>query len=271
MIIRREIGLFLMLMFSVGIYSQTESKRDSSFIDKQHPLYEFQDLRQSNNTSVSATETVENYKMEPEERRRREIFVQSLVFLHSEGYVGPSPHPDLVAGYKAGNILSFTNDYVFYDEHELTNDLSLTTLSSKETFPGLGGLNLISADLHYQPWDWLSLSGGVYAAKYNMVGAKGLMHFNDLGFNASMRFKLHDRVYIRAHGMYSINSNDKNRNFRPSMTGMYPQTYYGAGVEFKVTNKFGVEGGAVRELNPMNGKWQNRLYIMPIFYSTGRR
>lgn len=268
--IKKLFFICFMFLFSVSIYAQTENQRDSLQVEKMDPLHEFQDLRYNDSIHVTK-ETQNDYnKISPEEQRRREVFVQSLLFLTPELYQGPPPTPDLEKGYKPGKVESFTKDYNFFNGYSLTQGLALTTNSTRKTYMGMGGLYMISADLHYQPWSWLTVTGGMYTAKYSIAGPEGLMHFNDLGFNASMRFKLHDRIYLHAHGMYSVNSNDKNRNFRPSMMNMYPQTYYGGGIEFKVSEKFGVEGGMVRELNPMNGKWQNRPYIMPIFYSTGR-
>lgn len=262
---RKIYVIFTIFLFSTSIYAQQENKKDSISIDKEHPLHKFQDLKLPDSIRVDL-ETEQDYKADAQELHRREVFVRSLMFLAPELYQGPIADPLLAMGYKS-KVLTFTQDYSFDNVHQLEEDIQLQTNSSKRTYSELGVINAIQANVYYQPFDWLTMSGGVYASKYSIWNK----HYNDMGFNASMRFKLHDRIYLRAHGMYSINSNDKKRFYPPSAIGLYPQTYFGGGIEFKVTEKFGVEGGMIRELNPMNGKWQNRPYIMPIFYSTGWR
>ena len=109
--------------------------------------------------------------------------------------------------------------------------------------------------------DWLVVSAGPYGAKYNLFGAT----YNDVGVNGAVKFILHDRIRLNGYGQYSVNG-DRNGVAGPLMN-MYPQTYYGGTIEVKITKNFGIEGGVIRELNPFNGKWVNRPYFAPVFYT----
>ena len=104
------------------------------------------------------------------------------------------------------------------------------------------------------------VSGGPYASKYSTYSAD----FNDFGASGSMKFIVTDRVRFNAYGQYSINA-DRNRIGGPLM-GMYPHTYYGGTMEFKISDKFGIEAGMIRELNPFTCKWENKPIIAPVFY-----
>jgi len=169
-------------------------------------------------------------------------------------YTGPPVESNTFTRYP------FINDYRFSSGMSLSDDTWLTTSSVQNTYPSLGAIRALNAHFHYQPLDWLSVSGGPYAAKYNLMGHS----FNDIGANANLKFILHDRIRLNAYGQYSVYG-DKNMIHGPMMN-MFPQTFYGGSIEVKITEKFGVEGGVIRELNPWNGKWENRTFIAPVFY-----
>lgn len=265
---------YSLLLFTISISAQIEDRRDSISISTEHPLNSFKDMKYSDSLKVES-ERHHISEVSVEEQKRRDFFIRSLLFILPTPYIGPSPNPT-IEEQKNSRILSNSDDYAFYDTNQLEDNLYLQTSSLKTTYLGIGGITSIDANLTYRPTDWLTISGGVYSAKYLMpnsgMGPSGVpfSHFNDFGFSASMRFKLHDYIYLRAHGLYSINSSDNKRNFTPATAGMFPQTYFGAGLEFRATDKFGIEGGMVRELNPFNGKWSNRPYIMPVFHLLGR-
>lgn len=153
----------------------------------------------------------------------------------------------------------FVNDYSFFNVTPLSRRAWISTMARQNTYPTLGAVRSVYAQFNYKVTDWLIFSGGTYGAKYNLYGG----HYNDFGTTGAMKFILHDRIRINGYGQYSVNA--KSNGVGNTM-GMFPQTYYGGTLEFKVTEKFGVEGGVIRELNPLNGKWVNRPYIAPVFY-----
>ncbi|MDR2955884.1 MAG: hypothetical protein LBV43_12465 [Prevotella sp.] len=156
----------------------------------------------------------------------------------------------------------FANDYSYYSGMDLSDDLWFTSSSIQRTYPLLGSVRSVNLNLNYQPTEWLVISGGTYGAKYHLGGNA----YNDVGANGALKFILHDRVRVNGYGQYSVNQ--KTNHVQGPMMGMFPQTYYGGSLELKITEKFGVEGGIIRELNPFNGKWVNRTFIAPVFYKS---
>lgn len=174
-------------------------------------------------------------------------------------YTGPPLTPSLLTRDP------FVNDYSFYSGHSISDNAWWSSSSVQKTYPGLGAIRTVNFTVSYQPASWLVVSGGAYGSKYNHnLGLDGKRMFNDIGAYGSLKFILHDRIRLNAYGQYSAYG-DKN-GIRGPMMNMYPQTYYGGSIELKITEKFGVEGGVIRELNPLNGKWENRTFVAPVFY-----
>lgn len=169
----------------------------------------------------------------------------------------------------------YINDYRFSSFKPLSEGLWLSSSSIQETYPILGAVRNVDMNINYQPSDWLVLSGGAFVSKYNLggsvIGDRGknmdpkfiFGSYNDAGVKGNIKFILHDRIRLNGFGQYSAYGKE---NGVPSMGMMYPQSYYGGSLEIKITEKFGVESGVVRELNPFNGKWENRPYFTPVFY-----
>lgn len=160
----------------------------------------------------------------------------------------------------------FINDYSHSWGRRLGDNLWISTNSSHNTLPSIGESRTINFNLNYQPTNWLIMSGGAYGAKYNHIYGGSFLKkdFNDIGVNSNFKFILHDRIRLNAFGQYSAYG-EKNNAGGPR-AHMFPHTYYGGSIEVKITDKFGVEGGVIRELNPFNGKWENRTFIAPVFY-----
>lgn len=194
-------------------------------------------------------------------------------------------HPPVLGAYDAktsythinstyGNF-SFAFDYNYQANQKLADNLYLTSISSLETMPSVGSMRFVNPQLLYTPSEWLQISGGVYGSKYNLAGQA----FNDIGYNGAMKIIPHDRVRINIFGQYSVYSrsnmidminysvdNKAPINMGGPMMHTNPQRYYGGSIEFKVTEKFGIQAGIVRELNPFNGKWEDRRFVAPVFY-----
>ena len=52
----------------------------------------------------------------------------------------------------------------------------------------------------YKRQDFITVTGGVYAAKYNVYGVR----FNDLGAKGKLSFRINDRMKINMFGTYSV-------------------------------------------------------------------
>lgn len=249
----RNLVFILLLAISASVYSQTEFPKDSFPPLKKKPirmneqLDNYLNLDRSQDNFSNQDKTYELLKPATE-LKKYELNIPPL-----DVYVGPP---------NEANTFSrnpFINDYTFRGGYIINDELWLKSLSLRSTNPSLGAMNLVDIQLNYQPVDWLIMSGGTYGSKYSLYG----FNYNDFGFNGALKFIPHDRIRFNVYGQYSINARS---NDVPSMMGIYPTTHYGGTIEFKITEKFGVEGGMIRELNPFNGKWENRPIVRPTFY-----
>lgn len=250
--------IFSFISFSTNFYAQDTIKKDSLLIEAK----KLQTDANSQNESVTNTDAQQKaHILSPEEIKQRAEFVKMLQFKAPDIYVGPpTQNKDW------GEKLPHTNDYTYGDYEDLGNNVYLGMGSAQRSYISIGAMRMANANLNYQPSEWIGFSVGMYGAKYNAYG----FHYNDFGVDAAIRVKLHDRIYLRGHGRYSVNMHEQ-RFIGPANMNMFPQTYYGGGVEFKINDNFGIEGGMMREFNPMKRKWENRPYLMPIFYRSGRR
>ncbi|MDR2064311.1 MAG: hypothetical protein LBP85_01170 [Prevotellaceae bacterium] len=115
------------------------------------------------------------------------------------------------------------------------------------------------SNINFAVTDNFYIKTGFYGTNYSIGGINN----NDFGFNGDMGLWITDRVKIAAMGQYSL------RNSYGGMSqgmGMYPQTYYGGYLEFKVTENFGVRGGALRQFDIRKGKWVTVPYFEFVSY-----
>ncbi|MDR3287324.1 MAG: hypothetical protein LBT27_07770 [Prevotellaceae bacterium] len=115
------------------------------------------------------------------------------------------------------------------------------------------------SNINFDVSDKFYIQTGVYGTNYSINGK----HNNDFGFNGDIGYWLTDRVKVAGKGQYSL------RNSYGAMSqgmGMYPQTYYGGYIEFKVNENFGVRGGALREFDIRKGKWVTVPYFEFVSY-----
>ncbi len=249
---------FILLVYSANFYAQTEIKRDSIDIKAKQlqPDANNQTETSSQNNAEHSVKT-----LSPEELKKRAEFARRLQFKMPEVYTSPPIEQQTL-----NERFPMANDFSFASFQNLNEEFYLTGSSYQNTYPSIGAIRSTSLNLHYEPSDWIGIMGGMYGAKFNAYG----QHYNDTGFDLSLRVKVHDRIYLRAHGRYSINTFDR-RNYGPMEMNMFPQTYFGAGAEFKISDSFGIEGGFIREFNPMRRKWSTIPYIFPVFYRNGGR
>jgi hypothetical protein len=151
------------------------------------------------------------------------------------------------------------NNYAYYTFTPLSNRSWLATSSELQVYPRLGANTSIGATLGYQLSDRWIITGGPYLSKYSV----NMSQFNDMGLDAHLKFIAHDRIRFNVFGSYSFFGKQNGIGNYP---GMYPQSSYGGAVEFKLTEKFGVETGILRQLDPLTGRWKNIPIIRPVFY-----
>lgn len=168
--------------------------------------------------------------------------------------------PPLSAGLSFNPHFPFAENYAYGAVWELSDRAWGTSLSTNTRYPLVGRVRSVDFQLNYKLTDWMYVAGGPYASKYDTYSAQ----MNDFGLNGSMKFIVTDRIRFNAYGQYSSNA-DRNQIGGP-LLDIFPHTYYGGTIEVKISDKFGIEGGIIRELNPFTGKWENKPIISPVFY-----
>lgn len=249
--------IILSFIFSLSVRAQTEARRDSISIEVKNRLLEIGKEALLDYQKWEAVST----KLSIDDVEWKLNFDQSSFFKLEPYYIGPEEE-----GLKIGQRIPGALDYTFVDHTRLSNDLVLRTNSFQRSY-GVGDATQVDANFIYTPNDRVTITGGAYGGKYR-IGVLGATDVRDnFGLNASFRLKLHDNIYFKARGNYSgYTHGGRKYLYTPASQGIIPQTYYGGGMEFKLNDKIGVEGGVIRELNPLNGKWTNRLYVLPVFY-----
>lgn len=249
--------LTLSVFFPVFCYSQSELNNDSTSVSTQNNSKIESSQSEIKNTvhpeNATSSESVNKADLS---KAGIESAVQRLNLYVPEFYVGPLSNPN-----KIPTTFILESEYNFQNYQQLNNKALLYTSSSLNIYPGLGANTTISGMVHYKMTDWWSVGGGSYVSKYSIYGNQ----FNDIGFNGNMSFRLNDRFRLNTFGQYSVYGNKKHM-VGGNFPGMFPQSNYGGSFEYKINDKFGIEAGMVRELDPMTGKWKNRPFIAPVFY-----
>lgn len=255
----KNLLFMLLLALSATVYGQTEMPKDSfpplkkGNLDLNEKLDNYLNFDNKSNVDYRlSSSSVSNYEALREEGVNK---VMDLKFPPIDVYLGPPLESNTFTRYP------FANDYTYHSGYIISDNMWLTSSSKQNTYPALGAVRSVGMNFNYQPLDWLRVSAGPYASKYQLMGG----NYNDGGVNGAVKFILHDRIRLNGYGQYSVNAN--RNGVQGPMMNMYPSTYYGGTIEVKITEKFGIEGGVIRELNPFNGKWVNRPYFAPVFYT----
>ena len=158
-------------------------------------------------------------------------------------------------------------DYIYSDIYgyiRLNNKSWISTARTNDFYYSLGVVGMASGSYNYLLGDYAMLSVGSYLTKYNIHHN----FYNGAGVNGNFRVSLTERIFINAFGQYSLT--DKQSNGLNPYSMMYPTTNFGGSVEIKVTDKWGINAGMVREwvFDPWkgSGRWENRPFITPVFY-----
>lgn len=253
----KNLVFILLLVTTTLAYSQTEMPKDSLPSLEKKPLQFNENRDQSMDFSIAnKANALESTNPDIQPLKKEEVGPEmNLKLPPLDVYLGPPVESNTFTKYP------FANDYAFYSGLGINDNTWISSSSIQDTYPTLGAVRTMRMNLNYQPTDWLVVSAGPYGSKYNLGGRA----LNDVGATGAVKFILHDRIRLNGYGQYSVNR--KENGVQGPMMGMYPQTFYGGTIEVKISSKFGIEGGVIRELNPFNGKWVNRPYFAPVFYT----
>lgn len=245
----KHIGFFLLFCtFSLVCQAQIEGEKDTLII-RQDKINEFINEMNEVNQGVGFV-TPPPTLMPPtlSDTLRR---MPKFDFTHKEQVSKPSPYIFY------GN--PFGHDYVDGRAYRINSTGILSGYHSFQGLPSIGEARNAGVMYTQQLNDFITLTGGVYAAKYNVYGVR----FNDIGGSGKLSFRLNDRVKINMFGTYSIYN---GYGMTPASQLFMNQNSYGGTIEFKITEGFGIQAGAEREFNPMTRKWETHPIITPVFY-----
>jgi len=92
--------------------------------------------------------------------------------------------------------------------------------------------------------------------------------YTDFPINVSSHAFISDRLGINAYGQYSINSIPNSEKGSIPNSPFAPNSYFGGSLEFRITEKLGVETGIGRHFNPWNRKWESFFFVFPKIYES---
>lgn len=128
--------------------------------------------------------------------------------------------------------------------------------------PGISTVNTASATFRIQPTEDWFINIGSTASKYRDYS--GL--YNNLTIDASTYIPIAENFGLNVYGSYSTNAQN-NANAGAIMHSPFaPSSYYGGSVEIRITERFGIEAGMIREFNMWTRKWENVYFATPKFY-----
>lgn len=247
--------IVLFMLLSAICYGQTVSENDSLRFNKE------KSEQLLNNNLQQGTHTLDRKKLLDDDTPFNKTVSDPNVMPDVPDMNITAPQVQVpLRNYLANPISNpFADDYKYDGYYKITGRDWISTTSLNTTYPSLGSLNLINVNYNYQFSDRMSGSAGAYGTRYFY-----LMNLNyDYGINSSLRYQVTDRFSIIAFGQYSAMGN--SNKVGGDNGWMFPQTHYGVAAEFKFTDKVSIQGGMMRELNPMSGKWRNVPFIKPVF------
>lgn len=113
---------------------------------------------------------------------------------------------------------------------------------------------------NYVLTDFLEVNLNIFASKTFFGNTVSPSFYLNGSLRAGFVFKLHDRVQLTGERQLSMREGLDPKI--PSLMG--GANYYGAGVQFKITNKVGIGVGFTN--NYYRGEWTKRTYMAPVGY-----
>lgn len=176
-------------------------------------------------------------------------------------HVPTLPWMDVKMGKMVSKYDPFVMDYERYGTFCLSDKSMLGTFSTYNTYPTMGTIIQTGADYIYRPNERWELSGGMYTAKYNMPSRMHGSQF-DFGLDASAAYRINAHLRIRFFGQYSAFG--KQNSFNGYMNPMYPQSSFGAVMEWKINDVLEIHGGMERVYNASKMKWETVPILHPV-------
>ena len=246
--------LIILFIIVSGVCYGQSAETDSTRVSREHKEQLLNDHKlNSGNHPLDKSSSLNNTSERVDYRINEDTEASDMNLSVPKFYIGP------LYNYSAAPITNpYANDYSFYARNAIMDGGWISTVSSHTSFPALGSLTLIRANYEYMLSDHIITSVGVYGARYFY----NLSSYEDFGINASLNYQITDRFSIIGFGQYSARSNINK--IGGDNAWMMPNTHYGGAAVFKITDNFGIQGGVKRELNPMNGKWRNVPFILPV-------
>ena len=152
--------------------------------------------------------------------------------------------------------------YLPYRVYALGDNTLLYMSHTNDFMSGMATVNNINAGLRIQPTEnWhINISNSAYKYR-DFTGI-----YNDYTINASSYISLSDNFGINVFGSYSTQAVNNTISGAMPYSPFAPYSYYGGSVEFRVTDKFGIEAGMIRQFNTWTRRWENMYYMAPKFY-----
>lgn len=240
---KRILFLYTLTFFSLSIYSQEESTRDTinSLLSRQ-PVKKW----------FSSELYDENYKrLQMPSENSSNIFDYNQPVKYNLNLPPVSVYlgPPLEA--KETHI-PFANDYEYSGVIRFSDGAWISGGSSHQTMLTYGAMRKVSAMYNRHLSRNLTVSAGTTINKYELYGRQ----YTTASLDAIVNYKLNERMNISAYGQYSIQR--KDGNLGSVLGGLYPENPGQMSYGFTPTSQFGVN---------FNYQVTDWLYLSPGVYS----
>ena len=125
----------------------------------------------------------------------------------------------------------------------------------QRSLPGIGRINEVSDLWSQQLTDRFSLQASVVATQLNMA----FFHRHVLQLQAQTSYRLNDQLTLRLFGSY-----DTGNPYNP-----YGRQW-GASLDWRISPRFGLEGGVSRSYDAVTGRWETLPVVAP-YYNFGSK
>ena len=154
---------------------------------------------------------------------------------------------------------NFTNQYI------LNSSNSITTSHLLSNFMGLGQTTTAGANYNYSLANVGIFTVGAYAAKYNIYN----LYLDDGGVNGNIKIYVSNGISLNLFGQYSYT--ESRFIISPLIAPLYPYSNYGASVDLKFNDNWGLTIGSEYEYDAFKQKWLIRPFIMPLLFRFGEK
>lgn len=146
--------------------------------------------------------------------------------------------------------------------HSIGDELYYSLYGNLNIAPGLYTSQTAGAEIGMQINRSFLVNFGAYGLKYDYNFGREPYYDAVLHLDAS--YKVLPWLIVGAYGQYASFSRYNAKHGSILHTPMIPYSGYGVHATTMFTEVFGIQGTAGRELNPINGKWQQVYGISPV-------